>query len=136
MKTIKDFTADSITIADCTGYHTARLNSAWTDATQEGQQAAIIRAWDYIRVQPFRTDIDIFTDGLPEDIKQAGYEAALIEIQAPGELMKTETKESNVIQKRIDVISTTYLAGAKTVYHKLNSLLAPYLEAPGIKLTR
>ena len=136
MKTIKDFTADSISLEDCTGYHQARLNTPWTDATQEGQQAAIIRAWDYIRVQPFRTDIDIFTDGIPEDIKQAAYEAALIEIQAPGELMKTETKESNVIQKRIDVISTTYLAGAKTVYHKLNSLLAPYLEAPGIKLTR
>ncbi len=136
MKTIKDFTADSISLEDCSGYHTARLNSAWTDATQEGQQAAIIRAWDYIRVQPFRTDIDIFADGIPEDVTQAGYEAALIEIQAPGALLKTETEKSQILEKRIDVITTKYMAGAKTVYHKLNSLLAPYLEAPGIKLTR
>ena len=136
MNTIKDYTAADISPDDCTAYHTARINTHWMDAEAAPRAAAIVRAFDYIRLQPFRRDLDFFADGLPLDIIQATYEAALIEIKAPGDLLKTVTKEDQATVKKIDILSTTYLAGAQIQYQKLDALLSPYLDGPMVGLSR
>jgi hypothetical protein len=136
MKTIKDFTPADIGLDACTEYHTARLNEKWTAATPEEQAAAKLRAWDYIRLQPFRTDLDIFADGIPEDVQQATYEAALVEIMEPGRLLKIESKEDYITETGMGKLAVKYMAGFKIQFNKINALLAPYLTAPGITLIR
>jgi hypothetical protein len=132
---IKDFTADDISLSDCTSYHTARVNAAWTDATADEKEAALIRGFDYIRVQPFRTDLDLFNDGLPTDIEQAVYEAALIEVTSPGMLLKNETRDDQMSEIRMGPLVTKYQVDAGTQFTKITALLAPYV-AQGITLTR
>ncbi len=133
--TIKDFTAADITLTDCTIYHADRGNTAWTDVTEDEKAAALIRGFDYIRVQPFRTDLDLFSDGIPADIEQAVYEAALIEVTSPGLLLKNETRDDRMSEIRIGPLVTKYQVDAGNQFTKIKALLAPYV-AQGITLTR
>lgn len=133
--TIKDFTADDISLADCTSYHTSRINTAWTDAPADEKEAALVRGFDYIRVQPFRTDLDLFNDGIPTDIEQAVYEAALIEVTSPGILLKNETRDDRMSEIRMGQLVTKYQVDAGNHFTKIKALLVPYV-AQGITLTR
>jgi len=135
MKTIKDFTAADISLSDCTAYHADRANTTWAAATTEEKEAALVRGFDYIRVQPFRTDTDLFTDGIPQDVERAAWEAALIEITTPGILLKDQARDDHISEMKLNTMAIKYQADARDQFKKIEALLGPYM-ARGIILTK
>lgn len=137
MNTVKDFTAADIDPAATTAYHADRGNTAWTDAAPQEQAQAITRAWDYIRIQPFDPALDVFRDGLPEDITRAVYEAALVELELPGSLLKKNIADETPKLLKVGSLQIDYGSTArKDHYEAVETLLNQYLITQFITLKR
>jgi len=137
MNTIKDFTADDINLDDATAYHAARGNTAWSEASETEQAQAITRGFDFIRVQPFTPALDIFADGLPDDITRAVYEAALVELETPGSLLKSTRAEDTPQTLKVGSLRIEYgTMDRKDHFRAIETLIEPYIETPSISLKR
>lgn len=134
MKTIFDFLATDINADALELYHDERGNTAFTGATAQDKESALFRGFDYIKTQLFRTDIDIFSNGIPIPILEAIYEAALEEIKKPGILNRTRYAEDEPHALTIGPLNMKY-STRKNVFQKIDALLSPFIKS-SITLTR
>jgi len=120
-------------LIDVDSYHAERLTLPWTEETDNAKkEAAIIRAFDYLRVQQWLSDA--FIDGIPTRVEQALCVAANKELDSPNTLQADKT--SNVKRKRIEgAIETEYFSknlDSSTIFTEIDNLIAPYLINPKI----
>jgi hypothetical protein len=138
-------------LATVTAYHLDRNNTAWAaEAHDEVQEAAILRAMDYIEAQNWlgmaymgpvggvgyqplqwpRVDVvvggyELRCDEVPPKVISALCEAALVELVTPGALSVALERGGAVIREKVDVIETEYASGAPatTVYQTIRQHL-------------
>ena len=138
-------------LATVSAYHLSRNNAAWAAETHdEVQEAAILRAMDYIEAQnwlgapydgpvggtgyqPLQWPrIDVYVGGfewpntqIPPKVISALCEAALVELVTPGALSVALERGGAVIREKVDVIETDYASGAPatTVYQAIRQQL-------------
>lgn len=128
--------ADANTYADAatvTAYLTARgQNEAWDAVYQEVQEAAILRAMDYIEGMPWkgqktayanplqwprlnvvdRSGYTVPGDTIPQGVILALCAAAMVEFVTPGALAPALERGGMVKREKVDVIETEYMDGA------------------------
>lgn len=138
-----------VTAAECTTYHTARGNTAWT-GTDAVKEAALLKAAQYLdghycnrfkggKYQPLEQSLQwprvgVFIDGhlldaytIPQRMKDAQCELALIALSAD----LAPAVSAGIRREKVDVLETEYFAGAPagtTVYTAVNNLLADLLK--------
>lgn len=138
-------------LATVSAYHLSRNNAAWAAETHdEVQEAAILRAMDYIEAQNWlgmaysgpvggvgyqplqwpRVDVyvggfELAYDEIPPKVISALCEAALVELVTPGALSVALERGGSVIREKVDVIETEYASGAPavTVYQTIRQHL-------------
>ena len=142
--------ADSyVSVTDCTTYHAARGNAAWT-GTDAVKEAALLKAAAYLdghycnrfkgmKVDPINQAMQwpragvvidgytLATDTIPARIIAAQCELALIALSAD----LAPNVSSGIKREKLDVIETEYFAGAPagtTVYTSVNNLLSDLLK--------
>lgn len=113
-------------------YHGDRLTTDWIEKTIPDKEAAMIRAFDYLKVLPWNDTA--FALGVPDRVKEAQIKAAVKEVKEPGTLQQDQT--SNIKRKKIEgAIETEYFQAGKfsgTIHTDINALLQPYLIAPAV----
>lgn len=142
-----------ISVANADTYHTAHGNTTWTgvDALKE---AALVRAtqaldarydWpgfrlvstqalDWPRYDAYDVDGYILSD-VPQGIKDALCEMALLELVTPGEL--TESVEVSVKREKVGALETEYFERPRTSYPAVDNALRRILRrSGGIQIVR
>lgn len=138
-----------VTAAECTTYHAARGNTAWT-GTDAVKEAALLKAAQYLdghycnrfkggKYQPLEQTmqwprVGVVIDGhlldaytIPQRLKDAQCELALIALSAD----LAPSVSAGIKREKVDVLETEYFAGAPvgtTVYTAVNNLLADLLK--------
>lgn len=82
-------------MADLAGfraYHIERGNSAPTNAPDVDAEASLVRGADYVRDTYVAGFLPRYADPLPDAVDEAIYEAAALELTAPGFFSKTYTE--------------------------------------------
>ncbi len=123
--TIDDW--DQATIDEADAYHEARGNALWTGADSV-KTIALQRSWDYLRGLSWKEDV--FDTELPDDIKNAQIEGALVELTDPGNLLPENNSDNKLKMKDIaGVIVKEWFPGAssRTQYRTISNLLSKYL---------
>ena len=116
---------------DADEYHTLRQTESWIseDVTEDAKNAAMIRAFDYLRTRDWQAGI--FDVEIPSRIIQAQYVAAAKELSSPGTLQSDVNP--NVKRKRIEgAIDTEYFSknlSSSTVFTEVDNLIKPYLNS-------
>lgn len=138
-----------VSAAECTTYHAARGNAAWT-GTDAVKEAALLKAAQYLdghycnrfkgsKYQPLDQTmqwprVGVFIDGhlldaytIPQRLKDAQCELALIALSAD----LAPSVSAGIKREKVDVLETEYFAGAPvgtTVYTAVNNLLVDLLK--------
>lgn len=142
-----------VSVADADAYHTAHGNATWTgvDALKE---AALVRAtqaldarysWQGYRLVETQAldwprydayDVDgYYLSGVPQGIKDALCEMALLELVTPGEL--TESVEVSVKREKVGPLETEYYEHPRTSYPAVeNALRRIVRHTGGIQIVR
>lgn len=154
------------TVGDADTYHAARGNAAWAAASSSDRSAALERGSLYLdgafpiwRLPGSPTAADqehfwprtgvvdywgnaIASDSVPLRVERAAYEAALIELSAPGSLTPTYTESARVTREKVGPIEVEYaesMAGAAasipiptTIHALMAPLLLPERAYPGM----
>lgn len=142
-----------VSVADADTYHTAHGNTTWTgvDALKE---AALVRAtqaldarysWQGFRLVETQAldwprydayDVDgYYLSGVPQGIKDALCELALLELVTPGEL--TESVEVSVKREKVGVLETEYFERPTTSYPAVDNALRRLIRrSGGIQIVR
>ena len=123
-----------VTIAEADAFHSARLNTDWTEASDEDKEAALIRAFDFLSVQPWASKT--FTSSIPLKIQNAQCIGALKEIQTSGTLQPDITP--GVKKESIDgVMENEFYETARgsggTVHTAVENMIRPFLKRPGMQ---
>lgn len=150
-----------ISVDDCTAYHAKRLNTAWASATAGAQEAALIKAtefldhaytwkglaeysrqalaWPRSGVSNERGDS---VTGIPVEVQRASAEAALralsgelVQDVAPNDRLQSKTES---VEGAVSVAEVYRPGGAtQTAYTVIERMLRGLILAPGtICLTR
>jgi hypothetical protein len=120
-----------VDLLDADDYHELRLTEDWIDSevTDSQKEAALVRAFDYLKVQDWASDA--FTVEIPIKVIEAQCVAAGKELSSPGRLQSDV--DSNVKRKRIEgAIETEYFSKnlvSQTVFTEIQNLIAPYLSS-------
>ena len=142
-----------VAVATVTAYAAAVGNTAWATATTSAQEAAIVRATNYLRdetVWAWRGDKKTYAqrmpwprtgaqehrgpavpdDVVPWRVADACCEAALVELASPGSLQPQIARGGRVVSETVGPISTTYAADApaRATVTKVAGILAPLLR--------
>lgn len=121
-----------ISIAEADEYYVSRGYTAWTELSDDAKkEAALVRAFDFLSVQNWRTDT--FTAGIPAKIKQAQCIAALRELSSPGSMQPDRT--TGLKMESVDgVFEKQFFEGGGSESHTaVNNLILPYLVRAGVK---
>lgn len=145
-------------VADADAYHSARGNAAWTEAStspDQGKTAALIRATAAIdakyrgRWPGYRTsgrhqslewprtaayDIEgnpIAGTEIPQEVKDATFEAALRELADAGSMMPDLERGGNITSLQAGSVAITYGANAqaRTTYTLIDGILSSLLQS-------
>lgn len=128
-------TVMTATVEDFRTYATQRGNTAPDDASDEDATSALVRAGDHITyhyVRRFRSTVTVDET----DLDAATYEAAILELAAPGFFNKTFTPaEQKVLTKVGDIEwqvrgNASGAEGATPVSTRINDILARYMYYP------
>ncbi|WP_375568765.1 DnaT-like ssDNA-binding protein [Ahrensia marina] len=130
-------------MADLAGfraYHTARGNSAPTNADDAVAEAALVRATDYITDEYIWRFQKQHKDPLPDAVDEAIYEAALSELSVEDDAVvlidggfwgKTYTPAEAKVLVQVDTIRWQYTGGENgyqfPVSTKIEGRLRPYI---------
>lgn len=135
------------TIANWRIYATARGNSAPADAADADATAALVRASDYITFHYINRFVSGY-DATSDDVEEATYEAANLELVTSGFFTKTVTEGQQKVLTGADSIRWTPIKSDATNLRtgllyaptstKIDAMLAPYMPldrglAPYIK---
>ena len=137
-------------------YHSARGNTAWTDAAGSDKTVARLRGSEYVD-QNFRASFPGYKTGLrdqvrewprtdaydiesnhigfdvvPIEVEYATYEAALRELQNPGSLFPDFKPGQQVKREKVDVLEIEYtgpvgISSVKPIITVIQGILAPVL---------
>lgn len=148
-----------VSVADATTYHAAQGNAAWAAAATDAlREAALVRATAAIDAlndwRGYRTNQDqalawprigavdddgygIASDAIPQRLKNAVCEGALVELASSGALTPELDRGGAIRRERAGAVEVEYMGGAsaKTVYTKIDVLLKSLIAAPG-RITR
>ena len=128
--TIDDW--DQATVEEANAYHAARGNNESWAGGSTAKTIALQRSWDYLRGLNWKEDV--FDTELPDDVKNAQIEGALVELTDPGNLLPTSTREDKLKMKNLaGAIIKEYFPGgsSKTSYRTITNLLSKYLVGGG-----
>lgn len=144
-------------LTGATDYHAAHGNAAWSAATSDQQQQALLIASEWIDAQfgdqfagyptgkidqerawPRTNAYDVYgrvyaDDEIPARVAQATYEVALRQVQSAGSLFKDFTPASYIKQLSVDgAVSLTYagasgLADVQVAIPAVGPILKPLL---------
>jgi len=112
-------------------YHELRQTEAWIEpeVTDTQKEAAIIRSFDYFKVQDWADGV--FDFDIPSRILEAQCVAAARELENPGGL-QADTK-TNIKRERIEgAIDTEYFSknlSSETIHTEIQNLIKPYLAS-------
>lgn len=123
-----------VTVQAAETFHELRGYTDWTTSADEtGKEAALIRAFDFLSVQNWKSTT--FTSGVPAKITQAQILAALKELGSPGSLQPDIT--TGVKSQKIEgAVSTEFFsAGEGTLFSVVENLIRPYINRPGRRTT-
>jgi len=114
-------------------YHEVRGYSVWIDGNSEEKEAALIRAFDFLSVQNWKSTT--FATSVPIKIKQAQIIGALKELVDSGSLqpdVQTGIKSDSIE----GVFETKFFEeGPGTLFTAIENLIRPYINRPGRKTT-
>jgi hypothetical protein len=119
-----------VTLDETDTYHEDRSTTSWmaSTVTDDNKEAAIIRAFDYLYVQPWISTT--FASSVPVKVKRAQMVAAEKELSSPGSLQSDQ--DSNLKRKHIEgVIEKEYFSqtmSSAPVFTEIQNLLSDYLE--------
>lgn len=142
-----------VSVADADFYHTAHGNATWT-GIDTLKEAALVRAtqaldarypWQgirYVETQALdwprsgAADIDGYEiTGIPQGVKDALCEMALLELVSPGVL--TESMEQGIKREKVGPLETEYFALSRKTYPAIaNALRRIVWQASGIQIVR
>lgn len=150
--TVQEAGANSyVSLEDCAAYHLALGNDAWANADEATKEPAILRAMAWFETLDWKgkkaaygnplawprkgvTDKDgynIPATSVPAGVIRALCEAALIELETPGELRPVLKRGGRIVSQSIEGVgSWTYAPDApeKTVYQSVVGLLSGLLK--------
>jgi len=122
-----------VTSIETESYHETRGHSVWVDGDNEEKEAALIRAFDFLSVQNWKSTA--FASLVPVKIKQAQMIGALKELSDPGSLqpdVQTGIKSDSIE----GVFETKFFEeGPGTLFTAIENLIRPYINRPGYKTT-
>ena len=111
-----------MTIEAATQYHADRANTAWAEASEAAQSAALIRAQDYI------TDTYDLRDDATGDprLARATYELALVALADS----LVETVSPQIVREKVDgVVEVQYAEGViADRFPTISRILAPLVK--------
>ena len=116
-----------VTADEADVFHLDRGNGDWGDADTDVKDAALIRAFDFLSVQAWKSDA--FTSDIPQRIKNAQCVAALKELIESGSIqpdVQTGVKKETID----DVVSMEYFEGGDNsgvIFTAIENLIKPYL---------
>lgn len=149
-----------ISLADAGTYHTDRGNAAWAAGSDADRTAALIRAtfaldgmkaWRGVKasssqplVWPRAGAVDddgyaVASDAIPQRLKDAVCEAALLELASAGALTPALDRGGAVTRVKVGPVEEEYsgAASARTAYAVIDGLLRGLCYAgSGVKLAR
>jgi hypothetical protein len=121
------------TLTDFRSYHTERGNSAPTDASDPLATAALVRASDYIRVHYVARLATGYDDTL-DQIEEATYIAAALELTTPGFFSKTYTESERKVLTKVESLQWQVVGSPDKTdamsprSNMIEALLRPYLN--------
>lgn len=121
-----------VTAREAEAFHEARGYTDWTTSTDDaGKEAALIRAFDFLSVQNWKTDT--FETSVPTKVEQAQILGALKELSSPGSLQPDITTgiKSQSIEGAVE--TEYYSTGEGTLFTVVENLIRPYINQPGIR---
>lgn len=150
--------ADSYcSLEEAATYHLLRGNASWMNATDDEKEVALVRACDYLeysykrlwygtpctltqRLAFPRNSIKHTAQGeIPVWLKEAQYEAALLELEAPG-ILSEDPSEGGMLEKEQEgEVARNFAQGPASTrrFPQLYRRLAPYLRNPArLEVTR
>lgn len=148
-----------VSVADAGTYLAAAGDTTWAAATDPAREAALVRAtraldamysarWPGVRILSSQAldwprfdavDADGYDIiGVPQAVKNACAEAALVELGSAGALSSSLDRGGSVKREKVVGIEVEYAAGApaSTVYRTIGQALARIVRSGGIKITR
>jgi len=120
-----------VTLAESDIFSTDRGYTTWVDGDEEEKEASLIRAFDYLSVQNWKSTA--FTSNIPPKIEQAQIIAAIREFDSPGVLQPDIS--TGIKSEALDgVLETHYFeSGSSTIFSGVENLITPYINRPGYK---
>lgn len=141
-------------VAEADAYHLAHGNSTWAATLTAAKESALVRATSYLdgkyrwpgtratvtqtlawpRVDAFDAD-GWYLEGTPQRLKNATFEAALIEL-TPGTL--SATIERPTTREKVGAVEVEYAATvpAGPSYPQITNALAGIITSGGVRLSR
>ncbi len=103
----------------------------WVDGDDEDKEAALIRTFDFLSVQNWKSTT--FDDGIPVKIQNAQCLGAIRELETSGTLQPDVS--TGIKSESIDgVLETEYFeGGAGQVFSSVENMISPYINRPGYK---
>ena len=121
-----------VTILEADTYAVDRGYTTWAAATEALKEMALIRTFDYLSVQNWKTTA--FTTEIPVKVKNAQCLGAIKELAESGALQPDVT--TGIKSESIDgVLETEYFesTGTGIVYSAVENLISPYINKVGFK---
>jgi len=120
-----------VTLVESNTFATDRGYSDWEDGDTEDKEAALIRTFDFLSIQNWKSTT--FDDGIPVKIEQAQCLGAIRELETSGALQPDVA--TGIKSESIDgVLETEYFAsGAGQVFSAVENMIGAYLYKSGSK---
>jgi len=122
-----------VTVAEADAFHSIRQNQAWELAALYVKEAALIKAFDFLSVQNWKSDA--FESGVPLKIKNAQCIGALRELDSPGALQPDVTP--GIKKEAIDGVNETEYfenSGSGVIHTAVENLIKPYMKVSGLRM--
>jgi len=148
-------------VAEADAYHLALGNTSWGTATTANKETALTRAsraldgmygarWPGLRVQPSqaldwprfdaedREGYEVASDSVPQAVKNACCEAALVELGEAYALSKSLDRGGRVKREKLGALETEYADGAPAgkSYPAIYQALARLIPSAGLTIRR
>jgi hypothetical protein len=120
-----------VTVAESNTFATDRGYSDWVDGDDEDKESALIRTFDFLSVQNWKSTT--FDDSVPIKIKNAQCLGAIRELDTLGSLQPDV--DTGIKSESIDgVLETEYFAGGPgQVFSSVENMISPYLNKVGCR---
>jgi len=121
------------TIEEADAFHLSRQNDSWATTALLAKEAALIKAFDFLSIQNWKSDT--FTSGVPLKIKNAQCIGALKEIGSPGTLLPDISP--GIKKEAIDGVNETeyFASGSSAVIHTaVENMIKSYLKKVGMRM--